>query len=289
MQQEIEDFIRSSYEHSKADLMLQSFELFEEAQLEDYEGDFLEILMEEGSIDATELPDQFFGVMLSTLLLIVKAHGVKLQAETPHWIVNEIVRGLMAIEYYLDPVEMIRVTEGDSDNEEQLAEMLYLVTGTESGVLVQYIEDMNTSLLKRVVELFTARVIEDPDKLAEDAAAYKLVARVKDISRFMADRNLLAMQLIERGVLAGANFDEYLHYIHHLLDDSVPDVVAKELFAIFSLSRDGSANMLDLYREKSEIIFHDADRIFQVKSRLIKLQTDFDKYMLERKHIMNQA
>ena len=245
--------------------------------------------MEEGSIDAAEIPIQFEGMITAKLLAIITAHGIKLQSETPLWMINDIVMGLLGIEYYLDNEEMLRIMESDSDSEEKLARMINAVIGTDADVIVQYIEEMNDSLLDRAQELFTARVIEPPGQLQEDSENYKLVHKLKDVARHLGNQELLAIQILHRGVLPGALFSEYLRYIQHSLDDIPASEAAFELFALLAISHDGSKNMLQTYAAHSEFLFHDMDLITKVRACLITTQQNFDRYLAERQHVIANA
>lgn len=282
MKMPVEQFIKDSFVDSKADLLLEAFQIFLEAQLESYQDDFNDLLMQEGNLDRMDLTSRFEQMVMDILFAMIKDHGVTLDNDTPLWMVNQVCSGLIAIQYYLDTEQILRVIESDSDSEEKLAQIIAFVNNIDDQAILPYLHDVNPSLLDKIEELFSARVFESPADLEKEAKMFKLLRRVKDILRFLGSSEFRGAQLLQVGVLAGNEFAQYMRYFQYDIDTRPIEDAAKELFVVLAMSSDGSVNPLEVYAAQSDFLFHDLDKITRVRSQLSKLILEFDRYMLAR-------
>ena len=278
----IELFIRDSYFPDKADALLESFDIFNDIPLEDHENDFNELLMLDGTIDKTELTVQFENLVTTLLYKLFQEHGIKVAEETPLHILNQICRGLLEIEYYLDGETILRTIESDLDNEEKVSELIALCCPLEAELIVFYIEEVSPSLIDKTQELFEERVTLDKGELEKENNQRKIISKLRDITRFIDDKDLIGYRLISAGVYVGADFERYIQYIQHETDTMDIDKVSKELFFMLNMSSESLVNIIACFTKYSDLLFHNVDKITKVYNRINKLILDFDRYMLQR-------
>lgn len=275
-------FIKDSYIQSKSDLLLESFEIFLQAQLPDYENDFIELLMQQDNLDRSELPIQIEGMVVDILTAMINENGVILDPDTPLYMLNIICSGLNNIEYYLDTEEILRIIEISNPAEDTLSEIIGSVTTSDSEKIVVYLHEVNDSLISKINELFESRASDSQSNVEENSLISQIVLKIKNIDRFLGNEDYVGIQLLKAGVIAGNLFDEYVRYFHHHLEDKTTEQVAKELFIMLTLSKDGYSSLIETYSIHADFLFHDIDKVTKVKTQLVKLQIEFDKYMYQR-------
>jgi len=278
----LELYIKEGFHSSKADLLFESFEIFEEANIEGHENDFIGLLMEESNIDKSNLAPMFQDMAIDLLFSILMDYGIKLKEDTPHSFLNSVCKGLDSIQYYIDADGITMIVESDLDIEEKFADILSAVIDLDKDLLFVYLEEVNVSLIDKIEELFNNRIMVPTIDIETQASLFKIKTKIKDFLRFLGNDDLIGVKLLNAGVLVGAPFEQYMRYFEHKLDEMVNDQAAKELMILLYMSLDGSQALSIVYQKYSSVLFHDLDKISKVFSQMNKLTLEFDRYMLQR-------
>ena len=275
-------YIKESFNNDKADLIFESFEVFNQANIDDYENDFVGLLMEESNIERSDLAPMFEAMVVDLLFSTLMDYGVKLNSDTPLEIINLVCKGIDAIEYYLGTDDITTILESDLNKEEKLADILECSINADKDIILIYLEDANISLLNRIQEIFDLRVIVPTIDIETQAINFKITTKLKNFNRFLTNEDFIGIKLLNAGVIIGSPFDQYLRYFEHKLDDMSVDQAAKELLILLFMSCDGIVSATSVYQKYSSILFHDLDKITKVFSQINKLTLEFDRYMLQR-------
>lgn len=281
-------FIKSYYHEDKADLLLESLQIFEDLEVQEYVNDINDLIAQESNIDRSELPSKIEQIILTLLNKFVLLHGIKLQENTPIDVINQLCIGLNSIEYYLDIDSVIRTLESDIDNEEKLSQLLSFTTLLDENITLVYLEEVSSSLLDKISISFNNKVFESLDILEFKSLENSVMLKVKSIERFLSSdlsSDLIGVKLVKAGILVGASFDEYKKYIFPTIEEMTVEQAARELFLLLSISKDGNKSPLEVYSKNSELLFHNIDKITKVYSQLSKLILEFDRYELQRSYL----
>jgi hypothetical protein len=280
-------FVIESYTPDKADLLIESFGILDDAQIEAYENGFFEILMEESNVEISETPAQFESLMVRHLTEIVTEHEIKLAAETPLAYLNALCNGILGIQYYLAPDEISVVLESDQDTEEKFSQILELINGLDVDRSLVYLETVNPSLLDKIETIIDGKQFVSKEQQLEETQEHLIIQKLKNIHRFLNIDDLIAVRLINAGVVIGVNFEQYIKYFVNHTEGMDVERMAKEVFTLICMSRDGYADLLGTYSKYSSSLFHGLDQTTKVFTGLNKVVNEFDRYMLQRNALIN--
>lgn len=275
-------FIKQSYTPEKVDTLLESFDILEDAQIEAYEDAFFDILMQHGDKEITGVPGEIEDLMIRFLLDIMVQHGVEISEDTPLSVMNAICDGLLGIQYYMSSDDISLVLESALDEEEKLSQILELVNGLDQHRALAAFERVDPGLLTKIEELVTSKTELDASDFERESENFKITKKLRDIVRFFSSQEFVAVKLINAGVVIGADFEQYIKYFVKYVEDMKPEDIAKEVFLLLTMSRDGYESMLQTYSKYTSRLFTDLDQTTKVFTALNKVVIDFDKYMMQR-------
>lgn len=282
MQASLKMFVVESYTPDKADLVIESFDILEDAQIEDYENGFFDILMQEADSERSDVPHDFESLVMRHLNQIVIDHDITVAQDTPLSYLNALCSGILGIQYYMAPDELSLVLESDKDSEEKFSSILELVVGLDYDRSLVHLESVSPSLLDMIETIVANKQMLDKSELNEESEQHYITKKLRDINRFLNSPELIAYKLVDAGVVVGVNFDQYIKYFVNHTEGLSVEQLAKEVFMLINLSRDGFSDMLGTFTKYSSSLFLNLDETTKVFTALNKLSNDFDRYMLQR-------
>lgn len=282
----LEIYIKENYNNVKADLLFESFELFELSSIQGAANDFYAILMQEGNRDSIDTNHDFEQLAYNMLIGILKDHGIFLNEDTPLMVVNQFVDGIINIQYYLGITDVMRVLESDSDTEEKLVEIISFVTPMETQRALQYIESVDMSLIVKINDIFSAKENTEQQDLAQEATVAKCVNKFRNVTRFLKEADTVASRLVKANIFIGGEFEEYLPYIVHKFDDMKVEQLGAELFSLLSITKDGVDNPQQCFSEHADSLFGDLTEISNITNQINKLVVQFESYIQTRRLII---
>jgi hypothetical protein len=150
MRSEFEDYVKDNYSEHIADLLNQSFELFDEYDLPEYQEQYTGLLMTADNSDTQAVRDDFYGQAVKDLELILKSHDIEVFEETPLEVILEIVRAIRTLQDYSDKQEINHIVNELADNEEKFCELLELVTPFTTDYFLSHVQKVSKALLELI-------------------------------------------------------------------------------------------------------------------------------------------
>lgn len=284
----LEIYVKDNYNNEKADLLFESFELFELCSIEGAANGFYEILMQEGNKDYMDTTHDFEQLAYSMLFNVLKDHGIFLNEEAPLMIVNQFVDGIINIQYYLGVTDVMRVLESDFDSEEKLVQILSFVTPMETERALQYIESVDMSLISNINDIFSIKETTELQDMVDEAIVAKCVNKYRNVNRFLKEADTVANRLVKANVFIGSTFEEYLPFIAHKFDDMKVEQLGVELFSLLSITKDGVDNPQQCFSEHADRLFGDLTEISNITNQINKLAVQYESYIQTRRLIIKE-
>jgi hypothetical protein len=282
----IKVFIQNSYTNDKADLLIEIFDLLEDAQVEDYEILFLGIIMEYDNKDPNDVTSEFEQLALAFLMKITQEHGITVSEEIPLYVLSKLCDGILGIQYYLGVDDILTATGSTKPAEEKFCQILEFVNGLDEQISITYVEEVDPSLIVNIEKMFAEKDYIDIDTLEDDARNYRIIRKLRELTKFLNSENYIATRLIMAGVLVGAKFEEYITYIDHKLDDMDNVQIAKELILLLSMSRDGYESISQTYSSQSSKLFTELEKTTKIFSLINGMLVEFERYVLKKSSIL---
>lgn len=287
MRQEIEIYIKDTFNEEKTDILVRCFEVFEQYNLEDYDNQFIDLLMEVDYKDQYQAQLEFETLVKNNLLNLCYIQGVNLTDDTELSLICEITHCLLNIQHYEDKKAILDVIGTDFATEEKLCELFQLISPLNVERLLPAFEQVNPGIFVKLREVCAEDINlehENPDK-------EEILNRLKILKQYLAKDDCIGFKLIKRSASIGLRFEHYFLYIKMKIDDMEIIDVAKELLVLFTMSSDTFRNVIEEFSKRSNNIFTDLDKISKVNSLLVKMCGEFDilfkTYTAEQKREQN--
>lgn len=281
----LEIFVKDNFGQDKVDLLYESFELFELADIEGVNNRFYEIIMEESNTDVGETARLFEDHAYQTLTDLLRNHGIILVDEASLMMVNQFVDGILNLQYYMGVEDVLRVMESDFDTSEKLVNALMFVTPMEESRALTNIEMVDPSLIDKIEDMFNAKSLdENPDEIKEAIVA-KCVNKYRNVYRFLKEADTVAFRLVKANVFIGGEFEEYLPFIAHTFDDMPLQQLGIELFSLMAITKDGVDNPAKCFSAHADQLFGDISHISNINNQINKLVVEFESYIQARRLI----
>jgi hypothetical protein len=274
MRDELQFFVRDNYSTDKQELLESCFETIDLYDLEEYDTPFINLLMEGDQHDRTELISQFEALVRNTLLYLISIQHVTLNADIDLNSLNEITRALFEIQSYEDKTTVIDLINGLFNNEEKLAELLALVSIlTVDDLLVQigYVDD----------ELFNCLldIYEENDLQSNIEENKELLDKLKSFKQFIKYDIAIGFRLIEQGSSYKLPFSFYIDKCKKQLDTMSVEDAAKEISVLLLITEETFRSPIVEYSVRSHDIFSDIDKITKINVQLVRIFSEYEKYM----------
>lgn len=274
MSDELDLYFRENYTPEMYALFKQSFELFDRIQLEDYEDEYVALLMESNTMDKDTLEAAVYAATMNNVVYVIQQHGIKLTADVTLALALSILEGLLDLQDYTDKVTIQRILETTSTNEEQFCELINLVSNRSVVTLLTAIDEVPFTLL----DLMAKELVEDEQEQRDDETTkQKIVKQIKQLRSFYKNEDTAAFLSMRGNIPVGLQFTFYLQRSKDVLEGDDLETVAKELLAMLCLSADYQ-DPLSKFRSNSESIIDDFAKITKLDIILNRLWLEFTKF-----------
>lgn len=233
----IDNYIKDHFTYEFGSVIKESFTLFSDYGLVDYQLPYFELLLTQSVNDPQKTLSDVLAELNNKLDYILSVHGVSLIDQVNPLIKNVILRGMLS---YIDSFEEYKLAvENFLDDDEMTPEekfsnvishfMNYPITS-----LLEHIESISPDLILKMKSL-----INNPDEImrspAESIAAYKLF---KDYLVKTHPQTLftVADSLILSSFLLGLELKEYLPYANSYLFKLKAEELYINIFSLYVIS-----------------------------------------------------
>lgn len=274
MRDELQFFIRDNYSTDKQELLESCFDTIDLYDLEEYDTPFINLLMEGDQHDRNELITQFETLVRNTLLYIVTIQHVTLNVDIDLNTLNEITNALFEVQSYEDKTTIVDLINGLYNNEEKLAELLALVSILTVDDLLSQIEYVDDELFNCLLDIY-----EENDLQTDTEENKELLDKLKSFKEFIKYDTAIGFRLIGQGSSYKLPFSFYIDKCKKQLDTISVEEAAKELAVLLLITEETFKSPIVEYSVRSHDIFSDIDKITKINVQLVKIFSEYEKYM----------
>lgn len=274
MREELQFFVRDNYSTDKQELLESCFDTIDLYDLEEYDTPFINLLMEGDQHDRNELITQFETLVRNTLLYIVTIQHVTLNVDIDLNTLNEITNALFEVQSYEDKTTIVDLINGLYNNEEKLAELLALVSILTVDDLLSQIEYVDDELFNCLLDIY-----EENDLQTDTEENKELLDKLKSFKEFIKYDTAIGFRLIGQGSSYKLPFSFYIDKCKKQLDTISVEEAAKELAVLLLITEETFKSPIVEYSVRSHDIFSDIDKITKINVQLVKIFSEYEKYM----------
>ncbi len=265
---EIEIFINDNYSVEKIDLITRLFDLLDTLTEEDYQGRYLELLMDD-SPAAGDVADNFTALLNDNLEYLFKLYEIQPNEEATLEDLITILESIKAIEEYTDSSLIIRTIEAADDSVDAFANLIASVASTLDATKVyRVIDSVSPSFINKLKEINIDKDEEDTDYTVADN---ELILNLKQFKKYLGNTTAIGFKLLDQGLPLGASFSHYLKYF--TLDTTSKDKLnlAKEIVTLLYMGGDSYKNPIEFFKKHSGLIFDDINLLTSVDVEITKI------------------
>lgn len=280
MRAELEIFILDNYSIEKQALIRNSFEIFDNYEIDDYDTPFMELISIFDDQDRQKTIDEFEELVKISLLSIIKEQGVELVEEAELEVIVEIASGLFDIQYYEDKESIIRTIEVDEETNVKLANLLVFVSILSFDRIFMALQEVNENIFNLLLQTCTYSDSEESIPQEISQSTKEVINRLKSYKEFTKLNDLTIFKIISKGFSVKLSFDFYYRYLRNV-DFTNKDVrtIALEYFGAILASSEGYNNPLNHFRKISNKLFDDINLITKLDIEFVKIVQEFDKHI----------
>jgi hypothetical protein len=275
---EFEDFIRLNYTQDTAQCLTDIISTVQGFNLTDNLHDLMNILMQDQLVNKVDLVDEFRVKLEQICLSLLTSHGITISEDSTLIQLSEVTKALLELPFYTDPAFIKDALQTSLDVKTKFVDVLALVCTLQEDELFLIIDDVDVNLLDRLFELTNDSVDITSNELND-----KIINKLKQLKQFLSNELPEVFTDIENGKLLGSTFDSYFDLIEK--DESISAYkIAKNVFVVLTMSRDGFDNPIATYKKHSDHLFVSLDTITKVDVQLVRLIQEFDKHVLTNRN-----
>ena len=268
------DYIKGKCTPELFDTVFRAIFLINEFEADDPTENIVDLLQTEQDLSHEDLFDQVLASVVKSIDFIIGNHQIRLNPEVSLRQKVDLLNGLYELgkrENYDDIESELNTFNDDLIQFATIMTMVSPLEMTEVLTLVEFIDPKFLSVLKKHIEDVSS------EETTEFAKKQKVIFENLAIFQLCFKNNFVDT-LIDHGILVGGDFSLYLSYVgDHLVVDS-DEETALNILALLMMSEDGSQNPLEIYREYSEKILHQLQRISKVETLLMHYYGQFIEF-----------
>lgn len=287
MLQELDYFIDTYFCEDTKKIIIESLETLDDLQIE-YENDFIELIMSEGTMEQVELLDKFRLSIDNMLSGTLKLHGIVLNEEATLEFKNKITQAIIVLETYEGKDDILGILESSEEPNYKFSELIEQVTELSAINVFTKIESVDPGLFKRLIEIFnTSLIVIREDDVEKQILRNNIVSKLKNIKAITKYDKALGFTLTNSDTVLGSDFKQYTTYADKHFEYLTIDEIAIEVFILLSMSMEGFDKPLITFRKYSQDLFSDLDKITKIDIKLNNLIIAYDKYIIENQEQLN--
>lgn len=282
---EIEYFIDTYFIEGVKKNILESFNILDDLEIE-YNNEFIAIVMTEGDVDNSQLTDNFKLTLENLITQALKEHGVILTEEADLEFKNKVMHAIITLPYYEGTEDINGVLDSPEEPNYKFADLIDHVCELPLMTIYSKIESVNPDIFKRLSEIMNRSLIKiDEDEQSKQEINNKIISKLKNIKTFTKYYKALGFTLVNNNIVLGSDFSQYTTYADKHFEYLTIEEIAVEVFVLLSMSNEGFEKPLITFREHSQNLFSDLDKITKIDIKLNNLVIGYDKFITENKGI----
>ena len=263
-----------------------AFELFEEYGLEDYEVGYEDILMTANNEGESEAAIKIGALTEEIQDSILGRMQIKVADEVTISEANTILEGIKGIEKTEFNQEILDICNDDQAPEEQLAEILQVVTGIDSERLVILFHEVSKAVIQNKIKPLVLQEVIEPHTVIDSNADAVLMARFLMYREAMDNQPLFMHDMLMNGVPLRAPYASYHEKIMSAIEiqqtnDPMPirlrqiKTAVQLCGAIIVASDTQDANWRNLVKEELSKTYTDIDIVTPIYLEIDSIMVKF--------------
>lgn len=275
----IETYIHRTFHPETVDSIAHSFRLMDAFELQDYEQDFVELLMVEDMDLAQNVQDRFTTLLHIKLDKIIHAHLLLLNDAATLYEKNAIAEGFLNIQELEDYSNIIIVLEAGYDPEEKLAQILSQCCTLQPlaiEILIERFDPATLDMLKTYIynkEANDGKIMTSFTELQK-----KIIKNLRTLKAFTAGKSCLGLMLMNAGMLIGQPLERYMPFVDDSMRNNDYDQLALDVFSLILLTDEGFNNPVITFRKRSGLLLDNIMQISRVDALVAQLSAAFETY-----------
>lgn len=253
-----------------------SFEILNNYDYPELDLDFIRVIMEDTSIDATDMQDKFINLVHAKLDEVLSSHTVILNERASIEDKCKFLEALYLVQDLIDYSNLIYLLESDLEPDEKLAEVIAQLTDLSIPTIISLIEHYDEEILKTLQDYIYRKMALIPPPIP-DPIIKKMAVNIFKLETFIKTKTL-GGTIIDAGGLINQSFIEYIPQFVKLATEYNTIQYTYHLLSVLLITKDGYLNPINVFRNHSHMLLHDLHRIQQVDSLLIKTIDQFETY-----------
>lgn len=282
MTPEIEYFVDNFIDEHNRDNIITAFDLLDQFGVEEYQERFITLMMIESDIGTIELVDSFTLTINNLINELLKIHGIVFNdiffLETK----NKILEGILVLQDLESKDSILTILESSSDSVEKFCEIIVEVTDLNFMYVLSAVEEVNPIFITKLNDLLNTNIINiSEEEMINNDFSNKIITKLKNIKSFINYDKAVGFTLVNNNTVLGSNFTKYVTYAVKHFEHLTNEDIAKEVFVLLTMSDEGFEQPLITFRNYSQNLFSDLDKITKIDILLNKLIMQFDKFILQ--------
>lgn len=274
---ELRDFLAESATPEQLDLIEGAIGAIDGIGLENYKDTYTELLMTNETRDAGETILAIHDYTEQVLGQILQEHGIVISDETTILMMTKIVEGIMSLQDYECPQDLLDLIADDATTEENLAVLLQQVTEYYAETYMSVLEFVNPYLIKRLKD----NVQRDSDNQpAEDVNPLEAeqIERLKKYVRFLSGSDNTIIDHVRSGLSLGYPLSTYVRSLGLNIEQMPPKRCAQELIAMALISSDAYQKPDESITTIIDHFISSIDQITQITIAMRDILVRFERY-----------
>lgn len=267
MEQILSSFLEQNTTPEVKDSIINSFDTFDIIGAENYEDQYIELLMTEEIYDTGTLLSKIIQLTLDYQKDILREHGITLINTVSISVCDKIIDAILGIQDYSDRKAITKILDTPVIANEVFAELINLITGESIDSILSYIENVNDSFIGKAKEYFS-----DSENLIPEEEFAQRKIYIDLLKKFIDKTNskLKLVMNLSNGLDVGFPMSVYLSFIGRDIEAMKDDEAARELVAMAYISSDGYTNPISIISNNIDNYVADLDKITRISIEVNK-------------------
>src|SRR5574343_171603 len=271
MDNPIASYISEVFTPEQKENLLNSFQLFEDFELKNYEEDFIGIIMMESYHHTEDILNFFYELLNEKLDYILSEHRLKVSSDCSISFKNELLRGLNRILSLEDYTPILRVLESLETNESKFSSILSDITSLSEVEILENVVEISPVMLTSLKSYALVK-----DKKENDIPSQDLIEKTSAFFNCF-ERDSIGKQLVSV-ILLGQKFKDYLPFIKDEILSGSEEDVAFNILSVMVFSKDCYNDFISGFRNNSSLLFDDIRKSTILDQYIIKFSGMFNEF-----------
>ena len=251
--------------------------LFDSFELRDYTLEFEELLSTADNSEISNLNDNINELTRVLQNQILNTHLIFANEDCQVHNLNLLLKSIQQLESTEFTNEVLSICENEEDPTDAFVETVALVMGLSAEDVVTYVERVEPSLIKKIIELMNTRSHVENMNVVDHTTIQSVLARYNEFCNIITmDDAPLVSGYIEEGGQLGTEFKVYCQYIRERLTSKLPSDIAGEYIAAAILAGDVTTSPREIIQSTINEVYSDIDIITPILISVDKLLLDLE-------------